>query len=613
MEIYFRYLFPTMSICLNNTTSSQTKLIPLSIKDSFSNKTVFVIGATGFLGKVWLTQLLAQIGTFKKMYILIRGKGSQSGWDRFEQLINSSYVFSHLHEKYKDGLADYLREKVEIIEGDVSNENLGLSESQIEKLTQEVDITVNFAGLVDFNPELLEAFSINVQGAIHVAEFVQQCKYKKLVHISTCYVTGTREGHIEEKIICNQSPNATPLSIDSELAWIDTNVQKTLKEIESPEQLAELRNMIQSRNIELKKEPFTEKKLNKTVENMKRKKLRELLTQLGMVRAKGLGWTNTYTYTKGLAEIVLKEKYPDIELVIFRPSIVESSFSFPFAGWNEGFNTSGPLAYLMKSWFRHLPLKVGNPFDVIPVDYVARGLSIASAALLDGSHCEVYQCSSSDKNQLTIDKACEYTSQSHSVYFKEHGDDWREKMILSRWKTIPSRKDHPLSSQNLKPIFAGFERMFSSISKAPMIGKPTKPIYNWFLKLNRKLEQIDKLLELFYPFIHDYRHIFITNSLFLYDVKEPEFKFDIQKINWKEYWVNVQMPGLRRWCFPAIEARSVEKYKPEFPVSISSTHTNGNGKANGKIENGHFKTINPELQSSTLMRETDAETKKVIE
>lgn len=591
------------------------KLIPLSVRQSFDGKTVFVIGATGFLGKVWLTQLLSQIQTFKKMYILIRGKGSQSGLDRFENLINTSYVFAHLHEKFKDELTTYLQNKVEIIEGDVSYENLGLNEQQIEKLTREVDITVNFAGLVDFNPELRDAFAINLQGSVHVADFVRQCKSKKLVHISTCYVTGTREGEIEEKVITTQSPNGTPLNIDDELQWIDTEVQKTVKEIDSPEQLLELRKMIETRNIELQKEPFSEKKLNKTIENMKRKRLRENLTLLGMNRSKSLGWTNTYTYTKGLAEIVLTQHYSDIEVVIFRPSIVESSFSFPFAGWNEGFNTSGPLAYLMKSWFRHLPLKKGNPFDVIPVDFVARGLSIASAALLDGTHVAVYQCASSDKNRLTIDQACALTSESHSNFFREHGEDWREKMILSRWKTIPSRKDHPLSSQNLKPIFSGFERMFASISSIPVVGKPTKPIYNWFLKLNRKLEQIDKLLELFYPFIHDYRHIFQTRALFLYDVKEPELQFSaIEQIKWSDYWINTQMPGLRRWCFPAIEARSVEKYKPSHPVALSIHQSNGsgNGKANGKFKTPHIQNMAAEITTPTLL-ESEVEIKKVIE
>lgn len=590
----------------------QQPQIPLSIRRSFTNKTVFIIGATGFLGKVWLTQLLSQIQTFRKMYILIRGKGSQSGRDRFENLINSSYVFEHLHQKFKYELSNYLRDKVEIIEGDVSLENLGLSDSLIEKLQQEVDITVNFAGLVDFNPELSEAFLINVQGTMNVADFVQDCKSKKLVHISTCYVAGTRQGNIDEKVFTDRTPNDTPLSIEYELQWIDSNIEKTTKDMESPEQLAQLRKMIEERNVELKKEPFTEKKISKTIENMKRKKLRDALMDLGTKRAKELGWTNTYTYTKGLAEVVLEQHYPTLELVIFRPSIVESSFSFPFAGWNEGFNTSGPLAYLMKSWFRHLPLKKGNPFDVIPVDYVARGLSIASAALLEGKHEKVYHCSTSDNNRLTIDQACKFTSDSHSIYYREHGADWRERMILSRWKTIPSRKDHPLSTLNFKKFFTTFEKM---TSKAKSKSGPFKFLFQkphaWALRTNRKLEQIEKLLELFYPFIHDYRHIFTTKSLFKYDVKEPELEFvSIRKVNWEDYWKNVQMPGLRKWCFPAIEAKTIEKFKPAHPISLSTA--NGNGKYPNISKENAATRIDP-IPGSVNFQENSMEDKKVIE
>lgn len=589
----------------------QQPQIPLSIRRSFTNKTVFVIGATGFLGKVWLTQLLSQIQTFRKIYILIRGKGTQSAYERFENLINSSYVFEHLHQKFKYELSNYLRDKIEIIEGDVSKTNLGISDEAIQKLSNHIDLTVNFAGLVDFNPELTEAFNINVQGAINVADFVQKCTSKKLVHISTCYVAGTRQGNIEEKVFTDCSPNNKPLSIDDELQWIDTNIKQITKSFDEPEQIQQFRKMIEERNIELEKEPYSEAKTARTIENVKRKKLRNALIELGTTRAQELGWTNTYTYTKGLAEIVLLQQYPDLGVVIFRPSIVESSFSFPFAGWNEGFNTSGPLAYLMKSWFRHLPLKKGNPFDVIPVDYVARGLSIASASLLDGNDEKVYHCCTSDCNRLTIDQACKYTSESHSIYYKEHGSDWRERFILSRWKTIPSRKDHLLSTSNFKKFFSRFEKITSQLKSIGPLRIIFQKPHAWALRTNRKLEQIENLLELFYPFIHDYRHIFITKSLFKYDVKEPELEFSsIRKINWEEYWKNIQMPGLRKWCFPAIEAKSVEKFKPAHSISFQSTHDSNH-------TNGHEKTI--EKRSSARMTITPniqinvSEDKKVVE
>ncbi len=550
----------------------EEKLTPLSVKRSFTNKTVFVIGATGFLGKVWLAMVFSQIQSFRKMYILIRGKGSQSAQDRFEQLINSSYVFEHLHQKFKYELSNYLQDKVEIVEGDVSLPNLGLSQEKFDALTREVDVTVNFAGLVDFNPDLREAFSINTQGAMNVADFVRACTHKRLVHISTCYVAGTREGRIEEEVLTNKTPNDKQLNIEYELQWIDSNVEEVVKLHNSPEEIETLRTMIGERNKELNKEPFSEQRVNKTIENMKRKKLREALTKLGQDRARDLGWTNTYTYTKGLAEVILKQHYSDIELVIFRPSIVESSHSFPFAGWNEGFNTSGPLAYLMKTWFRHLPLRKGNPFDVIPVDYVSRGLCIATAALLDGTHTQVFHCSSSDKNRITIDQACSFTSDSHSKFYKTQGENWKERQILSRWKTIPSRKDHLLSASNLKRVFGTFEKMLSGVSKMP-IGKTLfKKTHTWTLKVNRRLEQTEKLLDLFYPFIHDYQHIFVTKALFQYDVKEKEFEFSLRQIHWKDYWENTQMPGLRRWCFPVIEGKAVEKYNPAHPVSLTKTN-----------------------------------------
>ena len=126
--------------------------------------------------------------------------------------------------------------------------------------------------------------------------------------------------------------------------------------------------------------------------------------------------------------------------------------------------------------------------------------------------------------------------------------------ICRRWKTIPARKDTHLRPTNLKKIFSALERL-GRPKQNPSFEKTNR----WALKINRKLEQTEKLLELFYPFIHDYRHIFQTNSLFLYDVREKEFEFSIRQIDWASYWKNVQMPGLRKWCFPVIEGKAGRK------------------------------------------------------
>lgn len=551
-------------------------LIQLSVKEAFKDKNILAIGATGFLGKVWLAQLLSQIQTFQKVYISIRGKGTLTGKARFEQFINSSYVFQTLHENLNGTLQSTLKEKIEVVEGDVNEENLGMSDYWAKQLASKIDVVVNFAGLVDFNPDLRDAFDVNVKGAMNVAAFASKCRQKKLLHTSTCYVAGIRQGSVPEKVYTHESPNGRKLDTIYELTWIESNTKRVEEEFNSKDQIEAARKLIKDRGIVHKKEN-SENRVNRTIENIKRKKLREAMIKLGKNHAQELGWTNTYTYTKGLAEIILKQHFPDLELVIFRPSIVESSFSFPFPGWNEGFNTSGPLAFLMKTWFRHLPLTRGNPFDVIPVDFVSRGLTIATAALLEGVHKEVYQCSTSEKNRLTIDEACYYTSESHSEYYKKFGADWKERMILSRWKTIPSRKDHILSTHNMKRFF---KKLQSGLEKSKMIKSMFKPIHSWALRSSRNLERTEKLLELFYPFIHDYTHIFQTESLYAYDVKEPEFRFSIEEIQWEKYWKEIHMPGLRKWCFPVIEGKTIEKYKPANPISFATLH--GNGHANGK-------------------------------
>lgn len=49
---------------------------------------------------------------------------------------------------------------------------------------------------------------------------------------------------------------------------------------------------------------------------------------------------NTFTYTKWIAETLLKQEANDLPLVIIRPSTIGASWKEPFAGWVE--KSSGP-------------------------------------------------------------------------------------------------------------------------------------------------------------------------------------------------------------------------------------------------------------------------------
>ena len=40
------------------------------------------------------------------------------------------------------------------------------------------------------------------------------------------------------------------------------------------------------------------------------------------------------------------------------------------------------------------------------------------------------------------------------------------------------------------------------------------------------------------------------------------FDFAPESIDWWDYWINVHIPALRRWCYPLMEGRPLESREP---------------------------------------------------
>src|SRR5205823_11381640 len=81
--------------------------------------------------------------------------------------------------------------------GDVTDPLLGLSEEQVRTLTGKLACVINSAGLVTFNPSLELAVRVNTVGARNAAELCRRTD-ATLVHVSTCFVAGTRRGPVFE-------------------------------------------------------------------------------------------------------------------------------------------------------------------------------------------------------------------------------------------------------------------------------------------------------------------------------------------------------------------------------------------------------------------------------
>ncbi len=141
---------------------------PFSVRKALDGKRVMLIGVTGFIGKVWLANTLMNLPEIGKLYLLIRRQKSSPGQKRFEKMIEESPVFDVLFEKYGDRLGALLAEKIEVVEGDVSQPGLGLDTETAARLRNHLDLIINSSGLTDFNPDLRDALAVNVDSTHHL-------------------------------------------------------------------------------------------------------------------------------------------------------------------------------------------------------------------------------------------------------------------------------------------------------------------------------------------------------------------------------------------------------------------------------------------------------------
>ena len=72
---------------------------PLSVRHTLAGKNILLIGVTGFIGKVWLAQLLNEVPQIGKIYLLIRRQRTTTAQRRFEKIFEESPVFDPLQEQ----------------------------------------------------------------------------------------------------------------------------------------------------------------------------------------------------------------------------------------------------------------------------------------------------------------------------------------------------------------------------------------------------------------------------------------------------------------------------------------------------------------------------------
>jgi thioester reductase-like protein len=147
---------------------------------SFS-ETIFLTGFPGFIAERLVKRLA--------------GKDTQ-----FFLLVQSQFVEKAMRELEKIAAeTNTPLENFALIEGDITRENLGISEYDLAVLKDETTDVYHLAAVYDLAVAKDLAYQVNVEGTKNVNELVKNLpNLRRYNYVSTCYVAGRRKGEILE-------------------------------------------------------------------------------------------------------------------------------------------------------------------------------------------------------------------------------------------------------------------------------------------------------------------------------------------------------------------------------------------------------------------------------
>src|SRR4030095_13866982 len=112
----------------------------LSPTEIYNGRNLFVIGSTGFLGKVTLRMLLHRFPNVGKVYVTVRARSQEESETRFWNSVITAPPFDPLRERYGSAMEGFVRDKVVVLGGDIGDTNLGYSEEEAQRVADDIDI-----------------------------------------------------------------------------------------------------------------------------------------------------------------------------------------------------------------------------------------------------------------------------------------------------------------------------------------------------------------------------------------------------------------------------------------------------------------------------------------
>ncbi|HWC46681.1 MAG TPA: AMP-binding protein, partial [Casimicrobiaceae bacterium] len=529
-----------------------------------------MIGSTGFLGKVTLSMLLHRFPNVGKVYLTVRARSQEESETRFWNNIITSPPFDPLRERYGAALEGFIKDKVVICGGDIADTNFGYSEEEAQAIADDIDIIINSAGNVTFNPTLESGLRTNVVGTQNVIAFARRMKRPALVHVSTCFVAGNRSGAVwESDDVLGYFPRrhempGVEFSVDNEIADCAKLADRVRDEARDAMMAAKFRELARKRLAEEGRDVDDPDALGLAVARERKVWTRTRLTDLGVERAAYWGWPNIYTYTKSLGEqLVAAEK--DMVRAIVRPSIVESAMAYPFPGWNEGFTTTAPIIFLIRKGQTQIPADPKLILDITPVDQVASVMLAVSAQACVEEPRLVYQAATGDSNANNMERIVGLCGLDKRRYYEEEKDSGVKVLNRIGARMEPRVVTVSKFENTSVPMFNATAKKASSLLDrvrphwgGGRVGEVIDMVKDKVERVEEMTRETTEAFDMFRPFTVENAYVFrCDNVRALFDrISEDErslLTWNPERFDWYDYWLNIHLPGLTKWVFPTLE------------------------------------------------------------
>ena len=483
---------------------------------------VLLTGATGFVGEALLHLLLSEVPGVH-VSLLVRPRGSTSAEARVATLLGKP-VFADVAAA-AGGVEALMARRVRVVAGDLAD---------VPPLPDDLDAVVHCAGDVSFDPPVDEGFRTNVLGTRELLDAGRARRAATCTTSTSPRRTSPGAGAAASRRgRCRTTWTSRPSS-----AW--GLGQRTA---------VEHRSRSAGVLVEERRKAERDARSRRAADRGRGHRggpqgsgSRTSWCGSGTERARSLGWTDCYTFTKALGERVVEAHARDHRVTIVRPTIIESALERPYAGWIEGFKMAEPLILAYgRGELPEFPAAADTIVDIVPVDHVVAAIVAVLAHPPEAGAPAYFQVSSGHRNPLTFRELYDHVR----AYFDEHpftaGD--RGASRLPDWR-FPG-------AQAVERLLTTSERAHRVADKVVGLAPRSDRVRDLARKLDqqgRRLEFLRRYLDLYREYAQAELRFSDDRTLALYrslsEADRATFAFDTAVIDWSHYLREVHCPAV---------------------------------------------------------------------